>query len=227
MRNDTRTSRLYTANENSRYRRAEVTPLIPPQHGSTYVQVGPIKSETGGQRERATFHTLTPMHTRTKRQHILANLTAIFNHLSKIYHHHHHRHHLSRRTALILHVFPHRIKGRITLPSWTDLIWPGRFCWEVYLSANGTYFETRKRTKLCSERARWRGYESANRHCESATLECCHHGLLRKLHYADVGFIWVNPAVALNAVARSQWRTMKLRISIQPLPMVASHIMRI
>jgi len=53
----------------------------------------------------------------------------------------------------------------------------------------------------------------------------------RKPNYADVGFIWVNP----GGVECSHWvsvktaskRKLKLPISIQPLPMVVSHIMHI
>ena len=40
----------------------------------------------------------------------------------------------------------------------------GYFFWEVYVSANRTFIDTRKRTKLCSECEHWKGYESANRH---------------------------------------------------------------
>jgi len=35
---------------------------------------------------------------------------------------------------------------------------------EIYVSANRTFFDLRKGTKLCSECAHWTGYESANRH---------------------------------------------------------------
>ena len=35
---------------------------------------------------------------------------------------------------------------------------------EDYVSANRTFIDTRKRTKLCSECAHCKGYESANRH---------------------------------------------------------------
>jgi len=59
---------------------------------------------------------------------------------------------------------------------------------EIYVSANRTFFDLRKRTKLRSECAHWRGFESANRHSWKRILSTkfvCWESRSQSSHYTN------------------------------------------